>query len=445
MSDLYNIFKLNSNQIELSPGQQEIFNTILYLKSPRVQAIAPTQYGKSLTVALATLLSAVSMGEKWTIIAGSEKKALIIMRYVIDHIFDDQLFTEQLELDSSNQLDRLKRERSRTNITFKTGGGVQVLTLDARNTKRSIEAAMGFGGNRLILDESSLIEDRLYSTVKRMLGGYKYSDTFLFEIGNPFYRNHFLRTWQGTRYKKIFIDYKQGLEEGRFSPEFIEEMREEAFFDVLYECKFPDADAIDARGYRSLLSDTELLASFVGDVPKTGELRLGVDIGGGGDYNVYVLRSREYAWVESKNRSNDTMTNVSEVQRIIKDYGVKPEAIFIDDIGVGRGVADRLKELGISINGVSVGSPAVDKTRYKNIKAEISWLLRSWIVNGGKLEDIQGFRQLLWIKYKVSTDKVIQIEPKQDLITRTGKSPDYADALALTFATGKARPSVRFI
>jgi phage I-like protein len=37
-----------------------------------------------------------------------------------------------------------------------------------------------------------------------------------------------------------------------------------------------------------------------------------------------------------------------------------------------------------------------------------------------------------WIKYKVSSDKVIQIEPKQQLKARTGKSPDVAEALMLT-------------
>ena len=160
-----------------------------------MQIIAPTQYGKSLTVGLATLTSAVAIGERWVVLAPSEKKASIIMGYVIEHAFDDPLITQQLELDTQVSLDRLRRERSRTNLTFKTGGGVMVLTLDARNQKRSFEAAMGFGGNRIILDESALIDDTLYATVKRMLGGYTYAETFLLEIGNPFYRNHFYRTW----------------------------------------------------------------------------------------------------------------------------------------------------------------------------------------------------------------------------------------------------------
>lgn len=444
-TNLHNLFKINGDPLELTEGQQEIFYAITDLIHPRVQIIAPTQYGKSLSVALATLTSAVAMGEKFSVLAPSEKKASIIMRYIIEHAFDQPMFMHALELQDNITLDRLRRERSREHLTFKGGGGVQVLSLDARNSKRNIEAVMGFGGNRVILDESSLIEDNLYATVKRMLGGYKYRDTFLLEIGNPFYRNHFLRTWQGHRYKKIFIDYKQGLAEGRYSPEFIEEVKEEAYFDVFYECTFPEADAIDARGYRNLLTDIEVNEAR-GEVKKLKKpYILGADIGGGGDYNVYVVRTPNYAWVESKNQSTDTMVNVNEIKDIIKKYKIANNDVYIDDIGIGRGVTDRLKELGIKVNGVASGAKAKDATRYKNIKAQMAWDLRNWVKNGGKIQDNTGFNQLTWIKYKVSTDKMIQVESKQDLVQRTGKSPDFYDALALTFAPRKPRPSVSFI
>lgn len=419
----------------------------MFAKNQRNQIIAPTQYGKSLTVALAVLIRALVAGERFIILAPSMTKAQIIMSYVIDHCFDNALFLDQLELDPSEKLDRLRRQRSRDYITFKTGGGVRTLTLDARNTKRNLEAAMGFGGNRIILDESSLIDDTLYATVKRMLGGYPYEDQFLLEIGNPFYRNHFYRTWHSPNYNKIFIDYKIGLEEGRYSSEFIEEMRGEAFFDILYECKFPDETEIDQQGYRQLLTTDDIEKSY-SDTLSTNEKKewiLGVDIGAGGDYNVYVLRCQNIAFVESKNQSNDTMTNVLEVERIIKEYKVDPANIYIDDTGVGKGVTDRLKEKGYQVNAVSFGSEAQDKTRYKNIKAQMYWNLRQWIKSGGKLLKNPNWFQLTWIKYKISTDKVLQIEPKDDLIRRTGKSPDFADALALTFSPPKPQPKIRWL
>jgi hypothetical protein len=446
MKDLVKLFKINKKPIDLSPNQQILFDLILYQQARRSQIIMPTQYGKSLTVAIAVLLRAITKGERFTILAPSEAKANIIMGYLIDHLFDSHIFLDALELDANTKLDKLRRERSRDNLTFKGGGGVKTLTLNAREKRRSLEAAMGFGGNRIILDESSLIDDPLYATVKRMVGGYRYEDTFLLEIGNPFYRNHFHRTWNSSRYFKLFVDYHIALQEGRYSPEFIEEMREEAFFDVFYECAFPDEETIDDRGYRQLLTTEQIKAAFVDKLPPLGEeqLKLGEDVGAGGDSNVYCLRTPKVAWIESSNRSNDTMTNVTETVRIIGDHTLtkpdgttyrrlKPEDIFIDDIGVGRGVSDRLKEQGYAVNGVTVGEKPVDETKYKNIKAEAFWNARMWVLGGGKLLRDDRFYQLSQIKYKVSTDKVLQIEPKEDLKSRTGKSPDFAEAFMLTF------------
>ncbi|MBI4038713.1 hypothetical protein HY384_02025 [Candidatus Daviesbacteria bacterium] len=447
LAQLTKLFKINGQGLVLTPTQQKIFDLIVTNAHPRNQIIAPTQYGKSLTVALSVLCRSVGKGEKFIILAPSEKKAGITMNYIIDHCFDSNLFLSQLELEQSFTLDRLRRERSRNHLTFKNGGGIMTLTLDARNSKRSLEAAMGFGGNRLILDESSLIDDPLYATVKRMLGGHPYSNTFLLEIGNPFYRNHFYRTWNTERYNKLFIDYKVGLAEGRYSEEFIEEMRDEAFFSVFYECKFPEEDIVDEYGYRVLLTNEELNNAFVNEhLPMERELYLGADIAGGGDYNVFVMRTKQFAWIESKNRSNDTMTNVSEIQRILEQYpNLKPQNVFVDDIGVGRGVSDRLRELNLAVNGVSAGEKALNAAKHKNIKAECYWLASQWIKQGGKLLRDDNFRQLTWIKYKVNSERVLQIEPKEGLKQRTGRSPDFADAFMLTFVTPKLEPKIWWI
>ncbi len=44
----------------------------------------------------------------------------------------------------------------------------------------------------------------------------------------------------------------------------------------------------------------------------------------------------------------------------------------------------------------------------------------------------------------MTTDKVIQIEPKDELKQRTGKSPDFAEAFMLTFVQ-KAVPNVQLL
>jgi hypothetical protein len=107
MPNLTNLFRMNNQPVELSPSQQQIFDLILYKQAERSQIIAPTQYGKSLTVTLACLHRTVGTDERFTILASSEKKAQFIMGYILDHAFDSPMITSQLELDSNVSLDRL--------------------------------------------------------------------------------------------------------------------------------------------------------------------------------------------------------------------------------------------------------------------------------------------------------------------------------------------------
>jgi hypothetical protein len=150
------------------------------------------------------------------------------------------------------------------------------------------------------------------------------------------------------------------------------------------------------------------------------------------------------ASVVGMNRSNDTMTNVSAVQEYMKTYGVLAEDVNIDDIGVGRGVCDRLKELGIGVNAVSVGAPAVFSPElFSNLKAELCWEARKWVMDPeSRLDKRDQWVQLTWLKYKEISDKRIQMEDKQRLKARAGASPDFAEAFYLTFAQ---QPYIGFI
>lgn len=251
-----------------TPTQVQIVDIIAKRRFPRVQLILPTQYGKSTSVADGVLLRVAQYKEKWAIIAPTEEKARIIMDYIIDCIFDDMMFTRKLEYLGSKE--KLKQERSKTRITFKGAGEVRVYTGNAVNSKATKSALMGFGAPNIVLDESALIADDLYATVKRMVGGHVNSPggSFLLEIGNPFYRNHFFRTWHGERYKKVYVDVWQALKEGRYTEDYINEMQDEAFFDVLYECKFPDANEVLASGYRRLVSDGIIDNAYIDEQPQ---------------------------------------------------------------------------------------------------------------------------------------------------------------------------------
>jgi hypothetical protein len=410
-----------------------------------VNVIAPTQDGKSLTIAAATVIVATSTPERFTITAPSEKKADIIMSHVRELATQHPIIYSQLELDKSDTLDRLKRERSKKHITFKRGGGIQTLTLDARNSKKNIEAAMGFGSKNIIADEAGLVEDVLWATVMRMLGGDKKGSKqkkILIKIGNPFYRNHFYKSSKSKRYLQIFHNYKDSIRDYLtgyygFTQDYMDEMMEEAMFDILYECKFPDEDMVDVKGYRQLITEDQLVAVLMKPGKIIGKPKLGNDVGGGGDLNTYIKRWNNYATISGWNKSSDTMINVTEIQKEKeKDPELDDENIFIDAIGLGQGVVDRCHEKEMAVTAVVAGESAVSPDKYINVKAENYWLLRNDIVKRRILLDPKfekQWRQLLWIKYKINSDRQIKIEPKEDLKKRTGKSPDFIEGLMLTY------------
>lgn len=431
---------------KITEGQKIIFFSLVFQLYPRIQIICSTQYGKSLMVALAGLILTAVQGKKVAIVAPSTAKARIIMRYYVEHLSDSVMFYSQLE--RNTRLERLRQEDSKSRIILRNGGGIYVISTQERNAKKNIEAAMGEGAEIVISDEGNLISDRTEATVFRMISGKK--DGIYCKIGNPFYSlppyTHFKGSWDNPDYLRIFIDYERGLAEGRYTQSFIEEARGKPMFDVLYGCEFPDEDIVDERGYRPLIYSIvlkygitkEKLKEIIKKDKEQGKLKtlkLGCDVGGGGDYNVYCLRYKGFAVIVGYNKSNDTMVNVSEIERLMTEFpDLEAENISIDDIGIGRGVVDRLKEKDLDVNGVSVGSKSSKSDLFMNLKAELYWKTKKWLERDDtRLEESDKWGQLLWIKYKTNSERQIKIESKDDLKRRTGKSPDFAEALMLTF------------
>ena len=425
-----------------------IFGSIIFRHWKRVQIICPTQYGKSLTVALACIILSAIEGRKVAIVAPSAEKAKIIMRYFIEHLGDDPMFEKQLEQDT--KLERLQQEGSKDRIILRNGGGIFIVSAEQKNYKKSFASAMGLGAEIVIEDEACLIQDQTEATIFRMIIG-KTKESFYCKIGNPWFStypySHFLESWKSENYHHIYIDCNMAVAEGRMRADDIEEARGKPFFGVLYECEFPAEDEISKDGYRQLVYSkyvrygitAEALKSIIQKEREAGrklknKLRLGCDIGGGGDYNVYVLRFGPYAIIAGKNQSDNTMVNVSEIERLQKEWGIDWEDISIDDIGIGRGVADRFREKGLGVNSVNVGSSAINKDTFANLKAELYWKLGTWIRGVDvRLDKNDNWVQILWIRYTTTSETKVKIEPKDELVARTHKSPDYAEALMLTF------------
>ena len=401
-------------------------------------------------MAIGVLLRASTHAEKWAIVAPTEDKGRIIMDYIIEHIFDHSWLIKKL--DYSGTKEQLMQHKAKDRLTFRGAGEIRVFSADASNTQAVKKALMGYGSPNIVLDESPQLPDDLYATVKRMLGGTK--DNFLLEIGNPFYRNHFWRMWLNKRYVRVWVDVWQALKEGRYTEDYIAEMKDEAFFDVLYECKFPEADDAPA-GYRTLLGLSHIENAFIAnELPlghkENGKLLdkpiLGIDPNhGGSNFTVMVIRypftgfAKVVLKKQYKESGNVTEDIIADAIKIIEEYDIADWRTGVDAGGVGAGVADGLERKGYYVTSVLFGQKPDNTSRYANAKAELYMRLRKWLIgDNGKLLKHDGFLELKDINYKENSTSKVQMESKQELAKRGIASPDTPDALALTFIEARA-------
>jgi hypothetical protein len=163
---------------------------------------------------------------------------------------------------------------------------------------------------------------------------------------------------------------------------------------------------------------------------------VGVDVAlGGGDKTVIQRRQGLAAFVPQTIDYKDTQ-DIADVVALTLD-AFQADGCFIDDSGgFGAGVRSRLEHLGFDVVGVQFGGKARD-ARFVNRSVEMWWLMREWLEKGGALpRDNEYLLQLTNRKYHFDNAAGrMQLESKEELRKRNIKSPDLADALALTFAS----------
>ena len=138
---------------------------------------------------------------------------------------------------------------------------------------------------------------------------------------------------------------------------------------------------------------------------------------------------------------NDIMETVGKV---VVEYNqtpadLKPHSINVDVIGLGAGVVDRLRELGLPARGINVGERPLDQSGKFMRRGDELWHdALKWfqsrevsIVNDNLL-----IAELSARRYVMESSGKMKMEPKADMKKRGLRSPDVADAFMLTFAGG---------
>lgn len=310
-------------------------------------------------------------------------------------------------------------------------------------SERNTEAFAGLHnqGNRILLvfDEASAIPDLIWEVSE---GALTDSDTEILWccFGNPTQNTGCFRECFGQfqhRWTTRQIDSRSVKITNKAKiQEWVDDYGEDSdFVRVRVRGVFPRASS------NGLLSP-EIIAESVARRYRDSEITafplvLGVDVARqGADSSVVAIRQGRLAHPLKQMRIPDTMLVAGQVAMVMDEH--KPDATFVDASGgYGVGVVDALRQLKRSVMEVYFSGKPNDP-QYFNKRAEMYFELQKWVTSGGALpDDKELHEELCATTYRYQGDK-FRVDDKEDIKKELGRSPDKADALALTFAQSVA-------
>lgn len=207
----------------------------------------------------------------------------------------------------------------------------------------------------------------------------------------------------------------------------------------LFKQEYPvtPAEAFRAAADAAFITTTLIERARKTEADPFGAPVLGVDVARfGDDRTTFAFREgRKVHWVKARSKYS-TMDTVGEVVQLHRQIRFK--RIFVDVIGVGAGVVDRLIELGLGNVVVAVNSSerAIDDKHYYNKRTEMWGEFREWLKNGPcQIPDEDDLAaEVGAVQYKFDSNGRWQLEKKEDMKKRILRSPDKGDAIVLTFA-----------
>ncbi len=182
---------------------------------------------------------------------------------------------------------------------------------------------------------------------------------------------------------------------------------------------------------------------------RTGPVIVGVDVADtGGDDTVLALRFERFVDDLRRHSLEDTMQTAGRVAAVLQMYGTG--RAVVDGIGIGAGIPPRLREQGLEAEAfiASQGTDMTDRSGefgFINCRAAAWWSMRELLDpqygEGIALpDDDLLIGDLTAPKWKVTSGAKIQIEAKDDIRKRIGRSTDAGDSVVQCFFRDEQPP-----
>jgi len=194
-----------------------------------------------------------------------------------------------------------------------------------------------------------------------------------------------------------------------------------AKFPVSAEDALISYELIEAATARELVPNPDAKSYLAVDVARFGD-----------DFTTIYHRQGKVVRKVERFHGADLMTVTGRAVHAIRE--LRPDETIVDVVGIGAGVADRLKELGYRVREFNGGNKAKNAEKFYNRRAEAYWILRENIDALSIDRDNDTLvKQLTDIKWSVDSKERVKLESKDDIKKRLGCSPDDADAVSMLF------------
>jgi hypothetical protein len=293
----------------------------------------------------------------------------------------------------------------------------------------------------LIFDEASAIHDVIWEVAEGAMTD-ENTEILWFAFGNP--------TLNTGRFRECFGRFKHRWTTRQIdsrsckmtNKEQIKKWEEDwgedsDFFRVRVRGEFPRAGS-----NQFIPSDTVHKARKRTTLPTEGVPKiLAVDVARfGTNRTVPALRQGRYMRALAKWRGLSTDQTTERVIKLIEEH--KPDAVVIDEDGIGGAVVDQLRardydrRFGRNIlYGFRGGMPANDDRQYFNRRSEVWDKLRKFLADEADIDDDPEVEaELTGPEYGLDKHGRFMLEKKEDMEKRGLESPDIGDAYAMTFA-----------
>lgn len=289
----------------------------------------------------------------------------------------------------------------------------------------------------LVVDEASGVPEPVFEAAAGSMSGHS-ATTLL--LGNPTRSSGTFFESQNRMAHSWWVRRWSCLDSPLVSDEFVEEIKlrygeeSNAFrIRVLGEFPLADDDTIipfhlaEAASHRDIEAAQDVRPVWALDVARFG-----------GDRTVLCKRTGSVVTDIEAWSGLDLMQTVGRIKAEYDgcSFQFRPSEILVDSIGLGAGVVDRLRELGLPVRGVNVSESPSIKGTYSNLRTELWFRVRGWLEErGSKIpQNEELLAELTSIRYHYHSSGKMIAESKDQMKKRGLRSPDLADALCLSMA-----------